>query len=232
MLSFHQTVVFIGLMVLIVALVFSFSIRKLNFIPFSIKNFYVVPLLGLILTFNTILMNVLNSYSLEMGGMIERIIVMIDFLFWIYFFSSLDIKIFTKKSYESLILLGGGIVFIIISINYISNKFHHYTLAIFYFSEFIFCLTYLNRLFSKPPQRLLIKDPVFWIVTGLLLKCAVAIPTHLASEIMFVGKNSRFYFLIFPISNIAAIVMYLQFIYAFKCLKDEKLEEIKLNYKN
>lgn len=229
MLSFHQTVIFLGLMVLIVAFVSSFSIRKLNIIPFSIKNFYLVPLLGLIMTFNTILMNVLNIYSFEMGGMIERIIVMVDFLFWIYFFSSIDIVLFTKKGYERLISFCGGILFIIISINYISNKFHHYTLAIFYFFEFILCLTYLNKLFSKPPQRLLIKDPVFWIVTGLLMKCAVAIPTHLASEIMFVGKNSRFYFLIFPISNIAVIVMYLQFLYAFKCLKDEKLEEIKLN---
>jgi len=229
MISFHQTVIYLGLMVLIVALVTSFSIRKLNIIPFSIKNFYLVPLLALILTFNTILINVLNIYSLEMGGMIERIIVMFDFLFWIYFFSSIDIKLFTKKGYERIISLGVGIIFIVVSINYISNKFHHYTLAIFCFFEIILCLIYLNRLFSKPPQRLLIKDPVFWIITGLLMKCAAAIPTHLASEIMFVGKNSKFYYLIFPLSNIAIIVMYLQFLYAFKCLKDEKLNEIKLN---
>ena len=229
MFSFHQTVIFLGLMVLIVALLASFSIRKLNIIPFSIKNFYLVPLLALILTFNTILINVLNIYSIEIGGMIERIIVMFDFLFWIYFFSSLDIKLFTKKRYELLVSLGGGILFIIISVNYISNKFHHYTLAIFYFFEIVLCLIYLNRLFSKPPQRLLIKDPVFWIVTGLLMKSAVAFPTNLASEIMYVGKNSKFYLVIFPISNIAVIVMYLQFIYAFKCLKDEKLNEIKLN---
>ena len=166
-----------------------------------------MPLLAVILTFNTILINVLNIYSIEIGGMIERIIVMFDFLFWIYFFSSLDIKLFTKKGYEHLLSLGVGIIFIIISINYISNKFHHYTLAIFCFFEIILCLIYLNRLFSKPPQRLLIKDPVFWIITGLLMKCAVAIPTHLASEIMFVGKNSKFYYLIFPISNIAGIII-------------------------
>jgi hypothetical protein len=66
-------------------------------------------------------------------------------------------------------------------------------------------------------------------VTGLLIKCALAIPTHLVSEIMYVTNNTKFYQLIFPVSNIAILLMYAHFIYAFFCIKNEHENIVQLN---
>jgi hypothetical protein len=76
----------------------------------------------------------------------------------------------------------------------------------------------------NPPKQNLKTNPIFLIVTGLLIRCAVAIPTHMASEIMYVGKHLDEYLFIFPLTNIAIIIMHFHFIYAFICVKNLDLE--------
>jgi len=226
MFTFHQTILLIGSIALLTAFIFSIGIRNKYLSPKSLNYFFIIPLLGIVLTINTIFHNVLRIYSLEAGGMIERILVAFDFLFWLYFFSSIGIRVSNKKGRGVLLSVGLSILFIVLSVNFGTNKFHHYTISLFLIAEIAFCLLYFNKLFSDPPKQLLARNPVFLIVTGLLIKCAIAIPTHLASEIMFVGKNSALYLIIFPISNIAILFMYIFFMYAFISIRKEQMKEV------
>ena len=226
MFTFHQTILSIGSIVLLMAFALSISIRNKYLSPKSLNYFFIVPLIGILSTLNSILTNVLKIFGVELAGLIERLMVMFDFLFWLYFFSSIGIRVTNKKGRGVLLSVGLSILFIVLSVNFGTNKFHHYTISLFLIAEIAFCLLYFNKLFSDPPKQLLARNPVFLIVTGLLIKCAIAIPTHLASEIMFVGKNSALYLIIFPISNIAILFMYIFFMYAFLSIRKEQMKEV------
>lgn len=228
MIAFHQIVVFIGSIILVVAFIISLSIRNKQIIPKPLNYFFLVPLIGILITVNTILTNVLKLQSFETGGMVERILFGLEFFFWIFFFHSIGLKMTNYKGYTLLILFILLILAFSVSYDFGSNKFHHYTNSLFFIFESSFCLLYLNKLFSEPPQKPLSRNPIFLIVAGLLTKCAVAIPVLLATEIMYVGKNIKYYLLLFPISNIAILLMYLHFIYAFICIRTEETSDLQL----
>jgi hypothetical protein len=119
----------------------------------------------------------------------------------------------------------------LVGYNFSSNHFHHYTNSIIFILQLSFCLLFLNKIFNHPPKQLLIKNPIFLIVSGLLIKCAIAIPIHLALVIMYVGKQSAVYLYLFPLANIMVITMYVHFIYAFICIKKEYNNIIDFNPK-
>lgn len=227
MFNFHQIILFIGSIVLLVAFILSLNIgrRYTNLEP--LNNFFIILFISLCLTINTIFTNVLKYYSVEVGGLLETVLMMFDFLFWVYFFSVLGIKFTSNKIYKSALFAFLTLMFALIFINYGTTKFYHYSISFFFLAEIIFCILYINRIFSEPSNQMLTKNPIFLIVTGLLIKCVVGIPTLLASEIMFVGNNSKFYMIIFPISNVAILFMYGQFIHAFICIR----REYEQNYK-
>lgn len=228
MMAFHQIVVFIGSIILVVAFIITIRVRNKEITTKPLNYFFLVPLIGILITVNTIFTNVLKVQNFETGGMIERILFALEFFFWIFFFNSIGLKITKYKGYTFFILIILLIVAFRVSYNFSSNKFHHYTNSLFFILESSFCLLYMNKIFSEPPQKPLMRNPVFLIVAGLLTKCAVAIPTLLASEIMYVGKNTKYYLLLFPISNIAILLMYLHFIYAFICIRTEYASDLQL----
>jgi hypothetical protein len=190
----------------------------------ALNTFFLVPFIGILSSVNTLLTNVFNVFDYQLAGLIERLLVMLGLFYWIYFFSCLGIKIANKKIHEILIVFIASLTFIFVSLNLIDNKFHHYTISFFYSIEITFCFIYLKNVFVNPPKQILKKNPIFLIVTGLLIRCVVAIPIHLASEIMFVGKHLDEYSFIFPLTNIAIIIMHFHFIYAFMCIKNFDLE--------
>lgn len=224
--TFHKVVVFIGAIVLLIAFVITLNIRNKYVNDKGLNNFFIVPLIGILITANTILTNVLKVQNYEEGGFIERILFAIEFCFWIYFFHSIGLKILKYKVFTLMLICAVGITAFIVSYNFSSNRFHHYTNSFFLILESLFCLVYLNKLFSEPPKLPLFKNPIFLIVTALLIKCSVAVPVLLATEIMYVGKNSKFYLILFPFSNIAILLMYVQFIYAFMCIRKNYMKNL------
>ena len=227
MFNFHQVILFIGSIVLLVAFILSLNIgrRYTNFKP--LNNFFVILLISLCLTINTIFTNVLKYYSVEVGGLLETFLMISDFLFWVYFFSALGIKFTSNTIYKSALFAFLIFMVALIFINYDTTKFYHYSISFFFLAEIFFCIHYIYRIFSEPSNQMLTKNPIFLIVTGLLIKCVVGIPTLLASEIMFVANNAKFYLIIFPISNVAILFMYIQFIYAFICIRRDYIQNYK-----
>lgn len=224
MIAFHKTVVFIGSIVLLITFITSLmNWRKISNEK-ALNIFFIVPFIGILSSVNSLLTSVFNVYDYQLAGLIERFLVMLDLFYWIYFFSCLGIKVANKKIYEILIASITSLIFIFVSLNHIDNKFHHYTISFFYSIEITFCFIYIKNVFVNPPRQILKTNPIFLIVTGLLIRCAVAIPTHLASEIMYVGKHLDEYLFIFPLANIAIIIMHFHFIYAFICIKKIDLE--------
>lgn len=224
MIEFHKTVVFIGSIVLLITFIASLMNWRKSSNEKALNIFFIVPFIGILSSVNSLLTSVFNVYDYQLAGLIERFLVMLDLFYWIYFFSGLGIKVTNKKIFERLIVLITSLIFILVSLNHIDNKFHHYTISFFYLIEITFCFIYIKSVFVNPPKQILKKNPIFLIVTGLLIRCAVAIPTHMASEIMYVGKHLDEYLFIFPLTNIAIIIMHFHFIYAFMCIKNFDLE--------
>jgi hypothetical protein len=221
MLKFHETVVFIGSFVLIVTFVFSLMIRATCKSEPPLNYFFIVPLIGILSSVNAVFTNILILYGIQLGGFIERVLVMFDLLFWVYFFHKIGIRVISKRKYEILVFVVISAIIALIFMHFRTNNYHHYIVSMLLIIELALCLIYINTLFSRPPIKLLIKNPIFLIVAGLLIKCALAIPTHLVSEIMYVTDNKKIYQLIFPVSNIAILLMYAHFIYALYCIKSE-----------
>lgn len=227
--TFHKTVVLVGLVVLVFTLIITYTARKNLLISNPLRNFFIIPLIGIIQTINTILTNFFNLYGEGLGGFFDRFIIFLDFLFWLHFFSSVGIRLTTTKFHKFFLTLGLSIIFVFLMLFFENNKFHHYTITFFYLVEISLCLIYFNNLFSDTRKKIIVKNVVFLIISGLLIKCALAIPTYLASEIMLVGKKSRLQLFIFPISNVGSLIMYFHFIQAFLNLRGRQTNDYHFN---
>lgn len=229
MMTFHKTVVLVGLFVLIFTLIITFTARKNISISNPLRNFFILPLIGIIQTINTILTNVFNLYGEGFGGFFDRFIIFFDFLFWLYFFSSIGIRLIATRFHKFFLSIGLSVILIFLILFFENNKFHHYTITFFYLVEISLCLHYFNKLFSDSRKKIVVKSMVFLIVSGLLIKCALAIPTYLASEIMLVGRKSQIQLFIFPISNVGSLIMYFHIIQAFLKLRSSQTNDYHFN---
>lgn len=213
MLTFFDIVIWLGTIVIFISLVISFYLHyesKGNIFLF----FFILPLLSFLISINTILYKYFNCYSLSEQYFIQKILFILQFVFWSLFFLSIltNYKLILKIFFA---LFLTAIILTMFYNNIYAPKFYSY--AIINLGITFFCIIYLNNLFKIRPDLNLIKTSSFWIVSGAFFYSSITFPFYFSHSFIqhLFSKNAASN--IFSSSNISIIIMHIIFIKAYLC---------------
>ncbi len=216
---FNHYLIIIGTAFILITLFYIIHSTLKWDVPYSLKHFYVFPLVGFIISCNSIMWTFLHLYNKSLFNIIQETLNLLAFIsIYLFFF-----KVFEKKKNLnflktiSFILI---IIYIIVSIiNYNKNiNFPVYTILTF--SIIPYCLIYYFTILNVKPTIILFKNSSFWIVTGILIHTSIG--STIYNLYHFVPKSGSTIGLrsfLFSFVNISAIIFYILIIKAYSCLK-------------
>lgn len=222
MLLYHKTVIYVGTIIIFISFLFAFLNRRSSAIPSYLRHFYLYPLFVLLVSANTIAGFLIDSYPSDIGIFMEKILTVIDFAFWTFFFYSVNTIIAPRLKKLVLIIFLLTLLPTLVINTY--ERFTYVSLSVFNFSKCLFCLLYFSNLFKMLQTVSLKKDPVFWIVLGLFFYTAVTIPIYVTTTYLHQKISNSL--LLFPLTNIAIIIMHLLFIKGHLCVINRKAMQL------
>jgi len=213
MLTFFDIVIWSGTIVIFISLVISILLHQKGNGQIFIF-FFTLPLIAFLISLNTILHKYFYCYSLSIQYLIQKILLLLQFVFWGLFFLS----IVTTYKHTLKILFT---IFLSISIftmfynNIYAPNFYSY--AIINLGITIFCMIYFTNLFNIKPDLNLIKTASFWIVAGAFFYSSVTFPLYFSHSFIQEIFPKNVASNIFSSSNISIIIMHFFFIKAYLC---------------
>jgi hypothetical protein len=160
--NFIKSVVVIGTVVIFISFSIATAMRKNKAVPGYLKFFYLLPLIHFLLSVQSIiyLMKIpcainVNKYGLQF----EKIIVALDLLFWMFFFTALFKNFRFNKFVKILCLISVSLI-----IPYLINNIKSRDYDLIGFTNIIkcaFCIMYFFSIFSDIPNFDLKKDQKF-----------------------------------------------------------------------
>lgn len=213
--TFHIAIIIIGSLVVFISLFLSLGKRRNSYTP-ETKYFFLCPLFATIMSIKTLLLiGGIIEFSTDLI-LLEITIYSFDFFFWMFYF----FRYFGKTLHPNKLIL---VVFIFSSVyipvlvyTLFNSHNYHYQRVLHYTILFFLGISYYYSIFNEPPKKELARDGNFWINNGLFINSVVSIPVLLGTNYMFISKNVNFYFILFPLSNLAIIIMHLFFIKGYK----------------
>ncbi len=212
--TLNDTVIWIGSGVILISFVLSILIPANN--KAYMKGFFFCPLIGLLVSANSIISVFLTLYAKEINFFIQSFLQLCDLLFWVLFF----LKILNDKNqfkkiiilFISTLLIAGYLLYFNrtsipnLHINALSNL-----------CKIFFCISFYNKLFKNPPNQNILLEPSFWIVTGLIFYSCLSLPFYALHNYIRQNFVPIISYNIFSISNMLIIIMHLFFIKACLC---------------
>jgi hypothetical protein len=214
--NFHTIVAIIGTFVIGISATAAFIIRKNKKIPFYLRYFYLYPLYAFLVSINTLALNFCSVYSTRHGAKVEKLIVVVDFLFWGLFFINL-FKDHSSKSTKYIVYISfvGSLIFIQVVNSF--SKSAYQGLGYANLGKCFLCIVYFYSLFKSPPSLSLKHEPAFWILTGLLFYSTLSIPVYLSINLFYANHYMHLISILFPLTNITIIIMHLLFLKGYIC---------------
>jgi hypothetical protein len=215
--SLFKIEVIIGSIVILLSLSGAIFIRFKFEVPKFLRFFYLYPLLAFVLSIVTITNTFIYKLSKPVISTSESLYVIIEPIFWAYFFLSLfeDVKMKNLVKVISSILIVMTLFFIIKSD---AEEYNHKVISINNLSYCLYCSFYFINLFRKDPLLTITKEPLFWIISGIFFYSAVSLPLFPFSD-YYRKFYSRGYFLAYVSAiNLVIIIMHLLFIKGCQCL--------------
>lgn len=214
MYSLSTSVVWLGTGIILISFIIALLIAKCN-IPYM-KGFFFCPLIALLVSINTICGSLFVMYPINLFFLIQNFMSFLDLLFWCIFFL-LILK--DKKDADKIKILLAITLLFAVYLHFFSNVNNQnlHIIALTAICKTIYCIFFFYKLFKNLFYQNLLKEPSFWIATGLIFYSCLSLP--------FYGLNSYFKFQfsplissnIFSISNMLLIIMHLFFIKAYIC---------------
>ena len=201
--------------VYLVSFIYSIIILKNNNIPKYIKGFYWYT----IVTINIALVHISEKYFNLIPKDFFRILNLVSLIYH-YTFLSLFISQFLilKKQRKYFKVL--FIIFIIMLIAFIFTDIINHSVISFAIANLgliMFCIFYYNQLFKNIPILNLLKEPSFWIITGIFFGMSITIPISLMGGYLYHNLSKNIYYSIATIMPFGYGMMHLFFIKAFLC---------------
>lgn len=212
----NYIVVWVGTFVILISFLLSIMLRRKNKKPDYMKNFFLYPLIGLLVSANTIFSRFLLIYSIKLNFLIQILLCLFDLIFWFLFFSNF---FKTRKDITKIRLLFFFTIAIEIVLFQFSelNKSNLHTISIINICKTIFCIFFYYKLFKDVPTQNIKLEPSFWIITGLFFYSCLSIPLYALNEYVISKFSSIISSTILAISNIFVIIMHFFFIKAYLC---------------
>jgi hypothetical protein len=217
MVTFFKSVVVVGSIIILISFLFAFSNRNKKNLPIYLRFFYLYLLLILFLSVNAVLYCFTNLLDFKIAAFVEKTVNIMDFIFWSYFFYFLN----GGKSKLSRFFILPAFFITLVSFVFITphETLRFMIVAVSNFSKCLFCLIYFYKLFKAVPDKILSKNPFFWVSVGVFLYSAVTIPIYLTSSYLEMTDEYDIKIQLFNMTNIAIIIMHLFFIKAQSCIR-------------
>ena len=179
------------------------------------KGFYWYTILNICIS----VLRSLERYLHLIPQELFRIIILLSLFFHFAFLSLFIFQFYSIKKEKNYfkILFWFFIVALIIFI--ITDIVYRYVISfgIANTGLFIFCIYYYYQLFRKPPILNLLKEPSFWIITGILFGMSTTIPIFLMGGYLYHNLPRNIFYSIATIAPFGYGIMHLFFIKAFLC---------------
>jgi hypothetical protein len=183
---------FLQLFIFFISFLFSLKlVKNKNIVPYM-KGFYWYH-------FVAIVIGVIGVYEISWSGK-NRFYILLNNLsvFFHYTFLCNFIKKATPNKSNPVLytLIGvyiiGSIVLLGFYLNFDITKQVNFAFSIAHFILFVYCVIYYLQLLNNIPQVILLKEPAFWVVTGVFFSSSLTIPITFALNyfgINFIYKN-------------------------------------------
>ena len=210
---------------------FNFLLFSINFISFLfslklVKNNNIVPYMKGFYWYHfvAIVIGVLGAYEILWNGK-NRFFILLNNLsvFFHYTFLCNFIKKATPNKSNPVLytLIGvyiiGSVVMLGFYLNFDITKQVNFAFSIAYFILFVYCVIYYLQLLNNIPQVILLKEPAFWVVTGVFFSSSLTIPIAFASNYFGFNYLGKYVFIINILLVMPYIILHLFFIKAILC---------------
>jgi hypothetical protein len=174
------------------------------------------PLIGLLVSINSICGSFFLLYPLKLFFIIQNILFLLDLLFWYIFFF---ILLTDKKTRDILFYLFLITLFIALYMLFFSkaDKNNLHIVALGSICKSVYCIIFFYKLFKNLFYQRILKEPAFWIVSGLIFYSSLSLPFYTLHSYLKSKFSLLISYNIFSISNMLIIIMHLFFIKAYLC---------------
>ena len=203
---------------MILSLLFSLRLINNTRVVVQMKYFYWYSVVGAFIIVLNILNYLFNIPTTSMMGIIRNYSVLFHFTFLSFFILSLLSPALKRKICLGIIL--PFFFFSIIALISFSNERQNSTAyALSNLGLVILCIVYFSDLFNSTSKISLVKEPSFWIVSGIFLCMSAIIPINSLHEFLWdenfiVAKDRK---LLSSVRYFAFGCMHLFFIKAYLC---------------
>ncbi|MBK7885344.1 MAG: hypothetical protein IPJ81_17350 [Chitinophagaceae bacterium] len=215
-----KIIVVAGTVVLLIAFILAFKLRKRKDLPIYFSFFYWIPFNRLLISLNTFLGSIFKIVNQHNFIFFQNWLNLAEYLLVSLFF----FKLFKKGNINILIKIIFIVILALIAFLFYINDLYSWLpelYSVYNFGIFIFCLYYYYKLINDAePTLKLWADPTFWIVTGLFLYAAITLPLFALKDYLWANFGVLVAYITFVITNVIIIVEYLLFIKAFRAAKD------------
>ena len=156
---------------------------------------------------------------------IKNIVINTSILFHYIFLSLFIIKLIVNKSNQKILRIAFIILLVLLIVSLYNDFFKRASIIAYIIANFgliIFCLIYYYRLFNDLPNMNLIKEPSFWIITGVFFTMSIHIPILASMSVLKNKISSSNYYLLSSVTTFCYSIMYLFFCKAILCIIPQK----------
>ena len=160
---------------MILSLLFSLRLIKNPRVIKYMRYFYWYSIVGAAMTFLTLISNTQGIPLKELVMGIRNYSILFHFTFLSFFIYSVlprkeDVKFLFPLFFTFLSITLFFLVF------YSSKKMNSASFSAANLGLIIFCVIYFYRLFNEVPKTTLLKQPAFWVISGIFLCMSISIP--------------------------------------------------------
>ncbi len=201
-----------------IVLSFIISLRLISNdkIPFYLQRFFWYPTIGVVTISLALVANNLYRPFIFFANFTNNISLI--FHYWFLSFFIIRAIPNVKKCYYLKIIF---VTFIFLIVVFLSNdsliQINTTAFGIANFGLMLFCLLYYYQLFNYIPTLNLLKEPSFWIITGIFFSMSVHIPILVTVDFLHSKISIEIYRLFACISMFCYSIMHLFFIKAYLC---------------
>jgi len=180
------------------------------------KKFFLYPLIALLISINSICGPLLLLYPINLYFTIQNYLFLVDLFFWYCFFS---VILNDKKDDNKIKILFIITFFVALYLLFFNNvdKRNLHIGALSAICKTVFCIFFFYKLFKNLYYQNILKEPLFWIVTGLIFNSSLSLPFYGLNSYIKSQFPSLVSSNIFSVSNMLIIIMHLFFMKAYLC---------------
>ena len=206
---------------MVLSFILSLRLIKKNIIPKYMTGFYWYPLVGMLVLIPVFIdINITKRLYA-----IKNIVINTSILFHYIFLSLFIIKLIVNKSNQKILRIAFIILLVLLIVSLYNDFFKRASIIAYIIANFgliIFCLIYYYRLFNDLPNMNLIKEPSFWIITGVFFTMSIHIPILASMSVLKNKISSSNYYLLSSVTTFCYSIMYLFFCKAILCIIPQK----------